>query len=258
MLLFFETQMRILVTNDDGIYAKGIEALADSLRDAGDVLVVAPEVEKSAVGHAITLSDPLKVSDVDRNGRFFGHALSGTPADCVKLGVFEIMEAPPDLVVSGINLGANTGVNLIYSGTVSAATEALILGIPSIALSLDTFHDPDFGPAAKVALRLVKFLKKRKRIPLLSLNVNVPALPEKEIRGIKVVPQGVLRQIERFERRVDPRGRIYYWQCGAQNHAELPEETDVGALSAGYVTITPIRCDLTDMRALEKVKTWDF
>lgn len=250
--------MRILVTNDDGIFAKGIEVLADALREAGEVVVVAPEVERSAVGHAITLSDPLKVKEVDRNGRFFGYALSGTPADCVKLGVFEIMAEPPDLVVSGINLGSNTGVNLIYSGTVSAATEALILGIPSIALSLDTFRDPDFVPAARVALRLVKRLKEMDEIPLLSLNVNVPALPEEEIKGMRVVPQGVLRQIENFERRVDPRGRVYYWQCGAQNHKDIPEDTDVGALMRGYVTITPIRCDLTHRSALKRLKDWNL
>ncbi|MDH3852266.1 MAG: 5'/3'-nucleotidase SurE, partial [Deltaproteobacteria bacterium] len=148
--------MRILLTNDDGIYAKGIEVLHEQLSKDHDVVVVAPETEQSAVGHAITLTDPLRVKSISRNGAFFGYAVKGTPADCVKLAINELMKPPPDLVVSGINLGANVGINVIYSGTVSAATEGTILGIPAIAVSINTFRDPDFRPAARFALLLVR------------------------------------------------------------------------------------------------------
>ena len=168
--------MRILLTNDDGIYAKGIEVLHEHLSKDHDVVVVAPETEQSAVGHAITLTDPLRVKSIDRNGTFFGYAVKGTPADCVKLAVNELMKPPPDLVVSGINLGANVGINEIYSGTVSAATEGTILGVPAIAVSINTFRDPDFRPAARFVRLLVRQVKEHGLPPYTSLNVNVPAI----------------------------------------------------------------------------------
>ncbi|MGD8372893.1 MAG: 5'/3'-nucleotidase SurE, partial [Syntrophobacterales bacterium] len=143
--------MKILLTNDDGIYSKGIEVLYEHLSRDHEVQVVAPEIERSAVGHAITLTDPLLVKPVDRNGAFFGYGVKGTPADCVKLAINEVMEQQPELVVSGINLGANVGINVIYSGTVSAATEGAILGVPAIAVSINTFRNPDFEPAARFA-----------------------------------------------------------------------------------------------------------
>ena len=148
--------MKILLTNDDGIYAKGIEVLHEQLVNDHEVVVVAPETEQSAVGHAITLTDPLRVKPINRNGVFFGHAVKGTPADCVKLAINELIKPAPELVVSGINLGANVGINVIYSGTVSAATEGTILGLPAIAVYINTFRDPDFEPAARFIRSLIQ------------------------------------------------------------------------------------------------------
>jgi 5'-nucleotidase len=250
--------MRLLLTNDDGIYAKGIEALYEQLRHEHEVLVVAPETEQSAVGHAITLMDPLRVKPVNRNGAFFGYAVNGTPADCVKLAIKELMEAPADLVVSGINLGANVGINVIYSGTVSAATEGTILGIPAIAVSINSIRTPDFGPAALFARSLVREVATRGLPPRTLLNVNVPALSAAEIKGVRITRQGVTRFVERFDRRVDPRDGIYYWQCGSTPLFEEDKETDGCALAEGYISITPIHYDLTNYAFLDTLRGWAF
>ena len=243
--------MRFLLTNDDGIYAKGLSSLYQELSKDADCLIVAPEVEQSAVGHAITIFRPLMVRQAKKNGNFLGYAVTGTPADCVKIGIRELSEKPVDLVVSGINLGANVGINVIYSGTVSAATEGTILGVPSMAISLDTRRDADFTFAAKFARKMAAFMLKnntRKNIPL---NINIPALPEDKIRGIVVTKQGRTRFIESFERRVDPRDNIYYWLAGETKIS--PEEeinSDAYALSKGMISITPLDYDLTRHDAL--------
>jgi len=250
--------MRILLTNDDGIYAKGIEVLYEHLIKDHDVVVVAPETEQSAVGHAITLTDPLRVKSIDRNGAFFGHAVKGTPADCVKLAINELMNPPPDLVVSGINLGANVGINVIYSGTVSAATEGTILGIPAIAVSINTFRDPDFQPAARFARLLVREVGEHGLPPHTSLNVNVPAIPESKIKGVRVTRQGITRFVEKFDRRVDPRENIYYWQCGSTPPLEEDGNTDARALAKDCISITPIKHDLTNYDFLESLRSWSF
>ena len=181
--------MRILLTNDDGIYAKGIEVLAAQLRSVAQVTVVAPDHERSAAGHAITLWDPLRVSTVDRNGAFFGYAVDGTPADCVKIAVQRLLKKKPDLVVSGINLGPNTGTNVIYSGTVSAALEGAVLGIPSMAVSLATFRQPRFAVAARVATALFLQLRQLRLPPTVVLNVNVPNCPLAQLKGVRVTCQ---------------------------------------------------------------------
>ena len=250
--------MRLLLTNDDGIYAKGIEVLYEELRRDHEVLVVAPETEQSAVGHAITLMDPLRVKPVNRNGAFFGYAVNGTPADCVKLAIKELMEERPDLVVSGINLGANVGINVIYSGTVSAATEGTILGIPAIAVSINSIRSPDFEPAAMFARSLARKVAANGLPPRTLLNVNVPAVPAGEIKGVRVTRQGVTRFVERFERRVDPRDSVYYWQCGSTPLLEEDVDTDGSALAAGYISITPIHYDLTNYAFLDTLREWVF
>jgi 5'-nucleotidase len=250
--------MQILLTNDDGIYAKGIEVLHEHLSKDHEVVVVAPETEQSAVGHAITLTDPLLVKSVNRNGIFFGHAVKGTPADCVKLAINELVEQKPALVVSGINLGANVGINVIYSGTVSAATEGAILGVPSIAISINTFRNPDFEPAARFARLLARQLEKYGLPPHTSLNVNVPAIPENEIKGVRVTRQGVTRFVENFDRRVDPRENVYYWQCGSTPSLEEDEDTDACALARDYISITPIHHDLTNYDFLRSLRSWSF
>jgi len=244
--------MRFLLTNDDGIYARGLSALYQELSRDADCLIVAPEIEQSAVGHAITLSRPLIVRAAQKNGHFLGYAVTGTPADCVKIGVKALSEAPVDLVVSGINRGANVGINVLYSGTVSAATEAVILGLPSIAISLDSHQDAaDYAFAARFARKIAAFVLEHP-MKNVAINVNVPAIPEEEIQGVVVVGQGKARLLENFEKRVDPRGNIYYWLAGETQLAEGEAvDSDAAALSRGMITITPLYCDLTRYDALD-------
>lgn len=246
--------MRILLTNDDGIYARGLAALYEEISKEADCLIVAPEIEQSAVGHAITLSRPLMVRRAARGGGHLGYAVCGTPADCVKIGIRELAGSRPDMVVSGINRGANCGNNLIYSGTVSAATEAAMMGVTSMAVSLDTHREADFSFAARVARQMVRLLAANTLFTGGAFNVNVPSLPPEQIRGVAVVRQGKGRTIETFERRVDPRDNIYYWMSGEKAAGMQSIETDVGALAAGYVTITPIRYDLTRYDVLAPLK----
>ena len=246
--------MRFLLTNDDGIYARGLSALYRELSKDAECIIVAPEIEQSAVGHAITISRPLMVRKARKNGSFLGYAVAGTPADCVKIGISELAGGPVDLVVSGINLGANVGINVLYSGTVSAATEAAIQGIPSLAISLDTHREADFSAAARFARRMAAFILETP-LPQVALNVNVPAIPEEEIRGVVVAKQGRARLMECFERRIDPRENIYYWLAG---ETELPlhedEESDGSCLKRGMITITPIYYDLTRHDLLDDLK----
>ena len=245
--------MRILLTNDDGIHALGLCALYEALRDDHELFVVAPDAERSAVGHAITLVDPLRVREVKRRGRRFGWAVNGTPADCVKLAVRELVGPGIDLVLSGINLGANVGINILYSGTVSAATEAAILGIRAAAVSLDTLKDPDFCFAAGFTASILEWIKD---LPLqrgVALNINIPARPPKEIRGARIAKQELRPYEETFEKRVDPRGNVYYWQS-IQERAEVPEsDVDAELLRRGFITITPIHYDLTAHDHLERI-----
>ncbi|KFN40170.1 stationary phase survival protein SurE [Smithella sp. F21] len=247
--------MRILLTNDDGIYARGLSALYEELSKEAECLIVAPEIEQSAVGHAITLFRPLMVRSATKGGSFLGYAVYGTPADCVKIGIKELAGELPDMVVSGINRGANCGNNVIYSGTVSAATEAAMMGVTSLAVSLDTHKEADFSFAAKTARKLIRFIAANASLAGGAFNVNVPCLPDHGIRGIAVVRQGKGRTIETFEKRVDPRDNIYYWMSGEKASGAQDLTTDSGALAAGYVTITPIHYDLTRYDLLESLKT---
>lgn len=246
--------MRILLTNDDGIYARGLAALYEALKQEADCLIVAPEIEQSAVGHAITLFRPLMVRSATKGGSFLGYAVCGTPADCVKIGIKELASEIPDMVVSGINRGANCGNNLIYSGTVSAATEAAMMGVTSLAVSLDTHQEADFSFAGRIALKMMRFIKENEGMAGGAFNVNVPCLPEDQIRGITVVRQGRGRIIETFEKRVDPRGNIYYWMSGEKVAGGENIDTDSGALAADFVTVTPIQYDLTRYDLLEPLK----
>jgi 5'-nucleotidase len=252
--------VRILLTNDDGIAAPGLAALWRAVRDLGEVTVVAPHAERSAVGHAITLADPLRVSEHAGPDGFAGFAVSGTPADCVKIAVRAILPEPPDLVLSGINQGANLGTNLLYSGTVSAATEAAMLGIPAAALSLADWHAADFAAAAAFARRLAGEIGRRGLPPGVSLNVNVPPLPAAQIRGVALTRQGRVRLVEWFDRRNDPRDRHYYWMVGER----LVDEGDPGsgcddaAVREGYISVTPINFDLTAEEVLRDLGGWEL
>jgi 5'-nucleotidase len=248
--------MRFLLTNDDGIYAKGLSALYEELSKDADCLIVAPEVEQSAVGHAITIFRPLMVRRAAKDGRFLGYAVAGTPADCVKIGVKELSDTPVDLVVSGINKGANVGINVLYSGTVSAATEGIILGIPSLAVSLDSHHDADYSFAARFARKMAAFMVKNGPFTGSALNVNVPALPEEEIKGVAVTRQGRARLTESFDKRTDPRDNIYYWLAGeAQSSVEEEPDSDAYALQRGMITITPLYYDLTCHDAIADLRS---
>lgn len=246
--------MRILLTNDDGVYAPGIAALHAALSAHHEVIVAAPETEQSAVGHAITLSDPIKVRLLGPRTGFAGYAVAGTPADCVKLALHELLDHKPDLVVSGINLGANLGVNLLYSGTVSAATEAAIQDLPAMAVSLGTLKDPDFTFAARFTAELVEKLPQLEIPPRVSLNVNVPAIAEEKIKGVRFTRQSDARLMERFIKRTDPRGSTYYWQAGETMGSRGDLDTDYPALLAGYITLTPVNHDLTHQKTLERLK----
>lgn len=242
--------MRILVSNDDGIHAPGIGHLATALAGLGEISVVAPASEQSAVGHAITISNPLKINPVTRDGKAFGQAVGGTPADCVKLAVFALAGGRPDLVVSGINLGPNAGISVIYSGTVSAATEGTILGIPSIAVSLNTFSDPHWATAAHFARQVAMEVIQRGLPAETLLNVNVPNIPLAEVRGIRLTCMGRSRYVEEFHRRTDPRGNVYYWMDGVLEQLGDPAGSDIEALNQRYVSVTPIWFDLTHQRVM--------
>ena len=249
--------MNILITNDDGIFSEGIRALYESLKDIGDVTVVAPDTERSAVGHAITLSDPLRVKKVTRGGKFFGYATTGMPADCVKLAIRALMKKRPDLVVSGINLGPNVGYSVLYSGTVSGATEGAILGIPSFAISLGTFVNPDYTFAAQFAKKIARLIIKNRGLPQGTLlNVNIPAVPATKIICIRIVKQSKRAIEERFDKREDPRKRTYYWLTGEVVKSDGRLDADIEAIRQNYIAITPINCDMTDYGFIEKLKSW--
>jgi len=232
--------MRFLLTNDDGIYAQGLAAIKHELDKIGETTVIAPVTEQSAVGHTITISDPLKVIPIYRTGEFYGHGITGSPADCVKLGVSCIMKHPPDVVVSGINRGENVGINVLYSGTASAATEALILGYTGIALSVDNFKNPDYHAASIFGARLaMMFANGEKSLPF-ALNVNCPSCPLDEIKGVRITRQGDSRIVDEFVRRESPRGTIYYWQAGLTKIIDEAEDTDAVCLRNRMISVTPI------------------
>jgi 5'-nucleotidase len=247
--------VKVLLTNDDGIHAPGLRALSQELRGSFELDIVAPESEMSAVGHAITLTSPLRVQRVHKNGAFFGYGVTGTPADCVKIAVQELLERPPDIIFSGINLGANVGVNVLYSGTVSAATEGAFLGIRSVALSLDTLQNPDFRFAARFSREIIRFIMEHGLREGTALNVNIPAVAPEDINGISITRQGVCRFRERFDRRIDPRGQSYYWLSGETPVEEELPDADARALRDNRITITPIHYDLTCMEEMERLRT---
>lgn len=251
--------MRILITNDDGIYAPGILALRRELLPIAEVTVVAPERPRSASGHAITLHKPLRIDTVALPGGGAGYASNGTPSDCVTLGLDVVLGGQADLVLSGINKGANLGFDLTYSGTVSAAMEAAILGVPSIALSVagDNPTD-DFSVAARFARRLVQVVASEGLDRWTLLNVNVPALPEDRIRGVRITRQGRTQYTDRFDSRTDPWGRPYYWFCGTLKEEGPDAGSDLHAVSEGWVSVTPIRLDMTAEGMLERMRGWNL
>jgi len=245
----------ILICNDDGIEAEGIKALAKEIKRFANVIVAAPHTQQSAVGHSITMSNPIRVREVLMFGDFYGYAVEGTPADSVKLAVHTLLKDKKiDLLISGINQGANTAINIIYSGTVSAATEGTILGIPSIAISLTSYTNKDFTYAARFASKLAKKVIKNHLPKGTLLNVNVPAI--KNIKGVVITKQGKSSWDDTYEIRIDPGGRKYYWLTGRMHKIDTLKEFDVKAVDDGYVSITPIQYDLTDYEMYEKMSGW--
>jgi 5'-nucleotidase len=249
--------VRILLTNDDGVYAPGLRALRAELQKLGEVTVVAPVGEQSAVGHSITLLTPLLVQEVlDEAQRPMGWAVEGRPADCVKLALLELLPQPPDLVVSGLNAGSNTGINVLYSGTVAAAIEGAFYRCTSIAVSLE-YTEPrplDFPRAAALARQVIEQLLALPPPAGALFNINVPSLEKGPVRGVRVVPQNVAPYRERFDRRVDPRGRVYFWSTPEFCCPDPHPDTDVTALEEGYITVTPLQFDLTDRVLLEQMQ----
>ena len=250
--------MKILVSNDDGISSEGISALVNELKKIGDVIVVAPATEQSAAGHSITMKIPLRVKEHYINGELFGYAVDGTPADCIKMGIKNILKEKPDVVVSGINNGSNAAINVIYSGTVSAAREAAIMNVPAIAISVASHKPNSYKYSAKIAAQLVQFICNKNLGDGTLLNVNVPDLPEEEIKGILLTRQSTNKWDDYYEERTDPYGGKYYWLKGEMEDVEEELDRDVVALKNGYISVTPIHFDLTDFKRLEIMKSWDI
>lgn len=246
--------MQILLTNDDGIHAPGLRALRDELVRLGDVQVVAPASEQSGVGLGITYLHPLMVHEEFRDNAHWGWAVAGSPADCVKLGMLAFCKSRPDLVVSGINSGANTGINVLYSGTVAAAIEGAFFGVTSVAVSLSIDGPPDYLRTARLAVGLIEQLLDRHPEPGSLWNVNFPDSGNGPPRGVKTVSLGVRRHVDVMEKRHDPRGKPYYWSGldPMENHQMTPG-TDVRELAEGYATVTPLDFDLTDRATIQKL-----
>jgi 5'-nucleotidase len=250
--------MLALLTNDDGIFAPGLAALERALRRIGDVSVVAPSTEQSGVGHAITFLTPLTAKEIFEGGRSRGWAVDGSPADAVKLGISEFCPRRPDIVVSGINSGLNAGINVLYSGTVAAAIEGAFFGITSIAVSLEYDEHANFDRAAEIAIDVIRGLLDR-RPPAGSLyNINIPTRALAGAPRLRIVPMSTSRYGEAFERRIDPRGRAYYWATNEPPPPPSPHDSDVTALAAGHVTLTPLDYDLTYRSTLDALADGDW
>jgi len=248
--------VNILVTNDDGINAKGIKALVGALSGLGKIYVVAPDSQKSACGHGITIHGPVMVEEVAYEGAEKAWAVSGTPADCVKLGVSMLIPGTIDVLFSGINQGGNMGTDILYSGTVSGAIEGILLGIPSVAVSFDTNTGVDFGPSKIISRTVCKRMMTKELERETLLNVNVPYIPEDQIKGVQITKLGIREYTESFQERKDPRGGLYYWYSGSPTNVFSEEDTDVMAIEKGYISITPIHFDLTNYRIINDIKDW--
>lgn len=253
--------MRILLTNDDGIYAPGLRALRHELLKLGAVTVVAPATEQSAAGHSVTLLNPLLVSEVfdDDGVTFIGWAVEGRPADCVKLALLELLPDPPDVIISGMNAGSNAGINVLYSGTVAAAVEGAFFRRTAIAVSLE--YDKkiyDYAAGARHARQVIEQILAHQPADGSLFNVNLPVLERGPIRGVKVLPQNVTPYSEKFDRRVNPRGRTYFWTIPEFLCLEPHPDTDVMALEEGYITVTPLKFDLTDHVRVAEMQNWNW
>ncbi|WP_066635674.1 5'/3'-nucleotidase SurE [Desulfolucanica intricata] len=246
--------MRILLSNDDGIHAKGLITLYKELKEVAQVFVVAPDRERSATGHGITVHHPLRVKEIELSDNIIGWAVDGTPADCVKLGLEALLPSPPDLIISGINYGPNLSTDVLYSGTVSAAIEGIINGIPAAAVSLASYKSNDFGYSAFFTRALIENILHNGYWPGVMLNVNIPpGIPQ----GVKVTKLGVRRYINCFDKRTDPKGRTYYWMAGEPMDVVTDSpDIDSQAIKENFISITPIHFDLTHFSQINDLKNW--
>lgn len=250
--------MQILLTNDDGIYAPGLAALERELQKLGRVTVVAPATEQSGVSHSITFLSPLVCKEVYDGSRRRGWAVEGSPADSVKIGIFEFCSPPPDLVVSGINGGLNAGINVLYSGTVAAAIEGAFFGITSVAVSLEYDEHAQFDKAARIARPILEQILERQGKGPQLYNLNIPTAAMNRPTELRVVPMGVARYGEHFIKRTDPRGRSYYWATSDPPPRHPEHETDLSALEKGLITLTPLQYDMTKHSVLSEMQGWQW
>ncbi len=249
----------ILITNDDGVMAPGIRHLVKFMLEIGDVVVVAPDKPQSGMGHAVTMTVPLRLEKITVNSGHDEYSCSGTPVDCVKLAVNKVLKRKPDLLVSGINHGSNASISVIYSGTMSAAIEGSMETIPSIGFSLlDYRFDADFMPSKKYVQRIAKNVLEHGLPKGICLNVNIPAVPEKDIKGVKVCRQARGNWNEDFDHRTDPMGKEYFWLTGEFMLHENSDETDVWALENKYISVVPIQFDFTAHNVIPELNTWSF
>ncbi len=252
--------LKILVTNDDGINAIGIKKLAHSLKKLGRVIIVAPDRERSATGHAITMHQPLRVEKVDfHDSKIDAWSINGTPSDCVKIAVESILTEKPDIIVSGINNGSNLGTDVLYSGTVSAAIEGAIHNIPSLAMSVyGKVHNINYEGAAFYSCKLIEMALVNKMPNNLVLNINFPSSGNNEIKGIKITELGIRKYQNSYEERKDPMGKSYYWLSGSLIEINNTDTSDVECVKNGYISVTPLHFDLTDYKYMKKIKNWNL
>jgi 5'-nucleotidase len=249
----------ILVCNDDGIFAPGIQALIDAVLPLGDILVVAPDSPQSGMGHAITINATLRVNQIKHDLDFPKYSCTGTPVDCIKVAVSHLAQRPIDLIVSGINHGSNSSINVIYSGTMSAAVEGCIEGIPSIGFSLcDYSYGADFQPAIPYVHHLTKQVLQNGLPKGVCLNVNIPGPDKGPIKGVEVCRQARAQWVEELDERVDPRGGKYFWLTGVFKNMDQGKDTDEHALANGYISLVPVQIDITAYEAIPEISQWNL
>jgi 5'-nucleotidase len=248
--------MNVLITNDDGVFSQGFAELINELQTFCSVTAVAPDRERSAIGHAVTFFDPIRVQRLEKRRHATIYSSTGTPTDCVLLGLSSLSRKKPDLIITGINLGPNVGDDITYSGTVSSAMEGALRGIPSMAVSLATFTEPLFRTAAVIAGRIARMIHAQGLPPRTLLNVNVPNVPLEKIAGISITCQGESTYDQKFTRRKDPRGKDYFWFAHSRPIGDDLEGTDFYALSHNFVSITPLQLNLTCATTIKSLKKW--
>ncbi len=252
-----DQKLRILLTNDDGIDAPGLNALAESLKDLADIYIAAPERQKSAVSSALNISNPLRVYENRQNGFCRRYAITGTPADCVKLALTTLLDFRPDLLISGINHGENTAINILYSGTVAGAAEGTLFGIPSIASSVASHdYETDMAAAVHYTRTIAEKVLSEGLPDGVMLNVNVPSLGLDDIKGVKITRQSNNVWKDKYEARTDPFGRTYYWFAGSFDRKDCDPESDDQAMNDGYVSVTPLEFNFTSFETIEKIKSF--